>query len=119
MLPAIGLVLLCMIGLLLVLIGVARQRQTSPPQPADTSHAQNWQQVGPQEAAEMAVYIVGKERPDLAGVTPQVSQKDVQGHTVYDVTFIPPAAPGGEKFKQVVVVSIDTTQGKIFISESN
>jgi hypothetical protein len=119
MLPAIGLVLVCMIGLLLVLIGVARQRQSSPAQPTDTAQVQNWQQVGPQEAAQMAIYIVGKERPDLAGVAPQVSQKDVQGHTVYDVTFMPPATPGGEKFKQVVVVSIDTTQGKIFISESN
>jgi hypothetical protein len=35
------------------------------------------------------------------------------------VTFVGETLRGDVTFKQVVIVSIDTTQGKIFISESN
>ena len=117
-LPAVGLLLLCMIGLL-ILVGIARQRETSSPEPADTRHVQNWQQIGPQEAAEIGTYIVSKERPDMAGIPPQVIEQDIQGHKVYDVTFVQQPMQEEGDFKQVVIVSIDTTQGKIFIAESN
>jgi hypothetical protein len=117
-LPVSGLLLVCLVTFL-GLYAIYSSRHISASSQEATPSPQNPQDITPQQAAEIGVRVVAQERPDMAGVTPQVTEKETLGHKIYDVTFVGETVRDDVTFKQVVIVSIDTTQSKIFISESN
>jgi hypothetical protein len=82
-------------------------------------HIDNLANITQTEAAEIGISIIEDEYPELTNVQPIVDQSTTMGHNIYQVSFSKDVPVGHNSYRQVVIVSIDTDDGSIMISESD
>ena len=71
------------------------------------------------EAVAIGASIIEQKYPDLANVAPTVTESQIQGHHIYDVTFSVNVATESGEFQRSVMVTIDTDGETISVFESD
>lgn len=79
----------------------------------------DWSTMTEDEATAIGTSIIEQEYPELASVTPTVTEGQVQGHRIYDVSFSTMVPVEGGEFRWAVIVAIDTDSEEISVFESD
>ena len=79
----------------------------------------DWSTMTEDEATAIGASIIEQEYPSLASITPTVTEKQMQGHRIYDVIFTTNIGVEDSGFTWTVIVAIDTDDETISVFESN